>query len=98
MNKQNALKILNYWYTINFLQQESYPTEIVKEYARNSKGLRNKEEKRKFLKIAFEKNISGIDEDCIQKFIADEKEKNKLNVCGGSFGLSRKMFEGGMSA
>lgn len=97
MNKKNVLEILNYWYTINFLEQESYPIEIVKKYARDNKGSRKKEEKRKSLTIAFEKNISDLDEDCLRKTIADEKEKNKLNVCG-HFGLSRKVFEGRVSA
>ncbi|MGN0639537.1 MAG: AAA domain-containing protein [Oscillospiraceae bacterium] len=83
MNKQNALKILNYWYTINFLEQESYPIEVVKKYAKDSKGSRKKEEKRKSLTVALEKNITDLDEDYLQKTIADEKEKNKLNVCGG---------------
>ena len=30
MNKENALKILNYWYTFNFLEQDSYPIETVR--------------------------------------------------------------------
>lgn len=63
MNKQNALKILNYWYTINFLEQESYPIEIIKKYARDNKDLRKNEGKRKVRTIAFEMNISDLNED-----------------------------------
>lgn len=84
MNKQNALKILNYWYTINFLEQESYPIEAVKKYAKYSKGSRKKEEKRKSLTIAFEKNISDLDEDYLRKTIANEKKKTNLTHVGAS--------------
>jgi len=83
MDKENALKILNYWYTFNFLEQDSYPIETVRKFTGDSKGLHKNEVKRKFLTVAFERDISDLDENFFRQIIADEKEKNKLTVCGG---------------
>ena len=87
MNKQNALKILNYWYTFNFLEQESYPASQVKSCARNNAELLNESKKhnksnKAFVTIAIEEDIAALGKEQLQQRIALEKKRFSLPVCG----------------
>ena len=55
----------------------------LRKFTGDSKGPQENGEKRKSLTVAFERDISSLNENFFQQVVADEKEKNKLTVCGG---------------